>query len=80
MVSTVSWPPSGMASRALIARLMIAFSSWLESATASGASASGAILERDILADRAAQQLLQTRRALLRVERLGIERLPSREG
>ena len=57
-VSIVSVPPSGMASRALMARLRIAFSSWFWSHSVGQRSAGERQLELDALAQRAAQQVL----------------------
>ena len=56
-VSIVSLPPSGMASRALIARLSSAISSWLGSASIAPQAAGQHGLDRDRLAERAPQQV-----------------------
>ena len=65
----VSWPPSGMASRALIARLRIAFSSWLASTTRARHAVARDDRERDVLADRAAQQFLERAEQRVDVDR-----------
>ena len=56
-VSIVSLPPSGMASRALTARLRIALSSWLGSTRVRHRPARQHGLDRDVLTERAAQQI-----------------------
>ena len=57
-VEMVSVPPSGIASRALMARLRIAFSSWFSSQSARSASAPSSGPDRDRAADRVAEHQL----------------------
>ena len=79
-VSMVSLPPSGMASRALIARLRIALSSWLGSHRVVHSPPAVTISKRMQRADGAAQQVLHGGDELVGVDRLRIERLAAREG
>ena len=76
----VSLPPSGMASRALIARLRIALSSWLGSHRVSHSPPAVTISRRASAADGPAQQVLHGADQLVDVDRLRIERLAAREG
>ena len=76
----VSRPPSGMASRALMHRLRIAFSSWFGSHSVGQRPIAEHRLDLDRRPDRALDQLLHVGDQLVRVGRLGIERLPAREG
>ena len=76
----VSLPPSGMASRALSARLINAFSSWFGSALVRQRPARQHGFERHRFAERAAQELAEARHQLVGVERLRRQRLLAREG
>ena len=76
----MSTPPSGIASRALIARLSSALSSWFGSQNVPHSPPAGDDVEPDLLADRAPQQLLHRGDELIDVDGLGIERLAPREG
>ena len=76
----VSLPPSGMASRALMARLSSALSSWLGSHSVSHRSSDADDREVDGLADGPAQQILQRHHELVGVDAFRNQRLPPRKG
>ena len=69
----------GIASRALIARFRIAFSSWFGSTSASPQIGRHRGLDLDRLAERAAEQLVHAAHELVDVDGFGVERLPARE-
>ena len=78
-VSIASVPPSGIASRALIARLITTCSSCARSASTGGRLVAGEHRDLDVLADQPPEHRHQPARDLVEVEQDRLEHLPARE-
>ena len=78
-VSTVSWPPVGMASRAFATRLSSTCSIWPRSALTRPRSGARTLDALDVLVDRRVQHALQVAHQLVEIERLGARIICRRE-
>ena len=76
----VSWPPSGMASRALMVRFSRASSSWLASARIGGRPVGKLFADLHQGAERALQQVLHPAHQLGDIDHLRLQLLPAGEG